>query len=73
MAARFDRPPTPPGFDASRAAERAADPHGWRFDDLRRRAVYDVIARRRDIRRFRPDRVDPDMLERILDAAHSAP
>jgi nicotinate-nucleotide--dimethylbenzimidazole phosphoribosyltransferase len=73
MAARFDRPPTPPGFDASRAAERAADPYGWRFDDLRRSAVYDVIARRRDIRRFRSDRVSPDVLGRVLEAAHRAP
>ena len=28
---RLTRPPTPAGFDPSRAAERAADPQGWRF------------------------------------------
>ena len=30
---RLRRPPTPAGFDPSRAAERAADPAGWRFAD----------------------------------------
>ena len=46
-----------PGFDASRAAERAAEPRGWRFADDARDAVHRVIAERRDIRRFRPDEV----------------
>ena len=73
MTARFTRPPTPPGFDPSRAAERAADPQRWRYDDARRQAVYDVIAERRDIRRFRPDDVDDDILQRVLAAAHQAP
>jgi nicotinate-nucleotide--dimethylbenzimidazole phosphoribosyltransferase len=67
------RPPTPAGFDASRAAERAADPHGWRFADDELEAVRRVIAERRDIRRFRPDDVPEDVLERILAAAHRAP
>ena len=52
---RLERPPTPAGFDASRAAERAADPTGWRFGEAARDAVYRVIGERRDIRRFRPD------------------
>jgi len=67
------RPPTPAGFDPSRAAERAADPRGWRFDEQRRAAVYEVIAKRRDIRRFRPDPVEDELLERVLAAAHLAP
>jgi nicotinate-nucleotide--dimethylbenzimidazole phosphoribosyltransferase len=67
------RPPTPPGFDASRAAERAADPRGWRYGDDARAAVHRVIADRRDIRRFRPDEVPGDVLRRVLDAAHRAP
>ena len=71
--AQFVRPPTPPGFDPSRAAERAADPQGWRYDDERLRAVYGVIAERRDVRRFRPDEVSEDVIERILTAAHQAP
>lgn len=70
---RFVRPPTPPGFDASRAAERAEDPRGWRYDDAAREAVHRVIAERRDIRRFRPDDVADDVLARVLEAAHRAP
>ena len=73
MSARFERPPTQPGFDRSRAAERAADPRGWRYEDDRLQAVYDVIAERRDVRRFRPDPVDEATLERVLAAAHRAP
>jgi nicotinate-nucleotide--dimethylbenzimidazole phosphoribosyltransferase len=67
------RPATPPGFDPSRAAERAADPAGWRYADEDRAAVHRVIAERRDIRRFRPDVVPEDVLRRVLEAAHRAP
>jgi nicotinate-nucleotide--dimethylbenzimidazole phosphoribosyltransferase len=70
---RLTRPPTPPGFDPSRAAERAADPRGWRFPQDQRESVYRAIAERRDIRRFRPDAVPEDVLERVLAAAHRAP
>lgn len=70
---RQQRPPIPPGFDASRAAERAADPSGWRYADAEREAVYRVIAERRDIRRFRPDDVADSTLRRVLAAAHQAP
>ena len=73
MNARFPRPPTPPGFDPSRAAERADDPQRWRYDDTRLQAVYDVIAERRDVRRFRADDVGEDVLQRVLAAAHQAP
>ncbi|WP_354700350.1 hypothetical protein DSM112329_00619 [Paraconexibacter sp. AEG42_29] len=67
------RPETPEGFDASRAAERAADPHGWRYTADERAIVHRVIAERRDIRRFRPDPVPGDVLQRVLEAAHRAP
>jgi len=70
---RMRRPPTPRGFDPSRAVERAADPRGWRFTDGDREAVHRVIAERRDIRRFRPDEVPDDVLRRVLEAAHRAP
>ena len=70
---RLKRPPTPDGFDPSRAAERAADPAAWRFDDQEREAVHRVIAERRDIRRFRPDQVPDDVIRRVLEAAHRAP
>jgi nicotinate-nucleotide--dimethylbenzimidazole phosphoribosyltransferase len=72
-AARFTRPPTPAGFDRSRAAERAADPRGWRYDDAEREIVHRVIAERRDVRRFRPDAVPDGVLQRVLEAAHRAP
>src|SRR5215469_9088954 len=70
---RFVRPPTPAGFDASRASERASDPCGWRYPDEQRSVVHRVIAERRDIRRFRPDPVPEDILRRLLEAAHRAP
>jgi nicotinate-nucleotide--dimethylbenzimidazole phosphoribosyltransferase len=70
---RLVRPPTPAGFDASRAAERAADPGGWRYPEAERAVVHRVIAERRDIRRFRPDDVPEDVLRRVLEAAHRAP
>jgi nicotinate-nucleotide--dimethylbenzimidazole phosphoribosyltransferase len=70
---RFTRPPTPAGFDRSRAAERAADPRGWRYGEAEREVVHRVIAERRDVRRFRPDAVDHDVLGRVLAAAHRAP
>jgi nicotinate-nucleotide--dimethylbenzimidazole phosphoribosyltransferase len=38
-----------------------------------REGVYQAIYRRRDVRRFRPDPVPPDVLARMLDAAHHAP
>jgi nicotinate-nucleotide--dimethylbenzimidazole phosphoribosyltransferase len=70
---RFTRPPTPPGFDASRAAERAADPRGWRYGDADLETVHRVIAERRDVRRFRPEEVGAEVLRRVLEAAHRAP
>ncbi len=70
---RIPRPPTPAGFDASRARERAADPLGWRYPAEEREVVHRVIAERRDIRRFRPDPVPDDVLDRLLLAAHQAP
>jgi len=72
-ATRLYRPATPAGHDPSRAAERAADPRGWRFDDDALATVHRVIAERRDIRRFRPDAVPDEILDRVLAAAHRAP
>jgi nicotinate-nucleotide--dimethylbenzimidazole phosphoribosyltransferase len=70
---RLLRPEVPPGFDASRAAERAADPRGWRYPEAERAVVHQVIAERRDIRRFRPEPIPDDVLQRVLAAAHRAP
>lgn len=44
-----------------------------RYDDNDRAAVYRVIAERRDMRHFRPDPVRPEVLARLLAAAHLAP
>lgn len=43
------------------------------FTHADRDAVYRTIFARRDIRRFRPDPIPEDALERILEAAHHAP
>ena len=69
----LERPPLPPGFDDSRARDRRADPGGWRFSQPELDAVWRAIGERRDIRRFRPDPLPDELLERLLVAAHSAP
>jgi nicotinate-nucleotide--dimethylbenzimidazole phosphoribosyltransferase len=46
----------------------------WMFPADQRAAVYRVIEERRDVRRgFRSDPIPPDVLERVLEAAHRAP
>jgi nicotinate-nucleotide--dimethylbenzimidazole phosphoribosyltransferase len=67
------RPLLGPAMDPSRAADRAADPAGWRLDYATRTALAEVIASRRDVRRFRPDPVPDEVVERLLTAAHRAP
>jgi nicotinate-nucleotide--dimethylbenzimidazole phosphoribosyltransferase len=59
--------------DRTAASQRRADPAGWAFPDSAREALYGVIGARRDVRRFRPDPVPADVLERVLGAAHAAP
>jgi len=59
--------------DQSSAAQRAQDPMGWRFPGAARAALYDTIGARRDVRRFRPDPVPAQVLQRVLAAAHAAP
>lgn len=65
--------PVPLVGDASSAAERAAESGDWRLSDDERRGLYSAIGARRDIRRYRPDLIDPAILRRILEAGHSAP
>ena len=65
--------PVPLIGDRTRAAERAADPRGWAFDEAGIAALHAVIDARRDIRRFRPDAVPPEVLRRVLAAGHAAP
>ncbi len=45
-------------------------PHA--FPQTKKNGVYDAIYKRRDMRHFLPDPVDPAVLGRILDAAHHA-
>jgi nicotinate-nucleotide--dimethylbenzimidazole phosphoribosyltransferase len=65
--------PVPVVGDGTSAAERAANPQSWRFGDRERRAFYDIVGARRDIRRFRPDPLEPALVERVLAAAHAGP
>ena len=53
--------------------DSAADPTTFAFPAQWRDGVYEAIRRRRDVRRFRPDPVPPELLARVLDAAHHAP
>ena len=65
--------PVPLVGDTSSAAERAADPTAWALPDDVRAALADVVAARRDVRRYRPDPVPDDVLQRVLAAGHAAP
>jgi 5,6-dimethylbenzimidazole synthase len=44
-----------------------------RFTDEEIAAVYKAIARRRDVRHFLPDPIEPALLARLLNAAHRGP
>jgi len=65
--------PTPVVGDATSALGRAAEPTAWAFSQEARSALHDIVAARRDVRRFRPDPVPEDVLTRLLSAAHAAP
>ena len=67
------RRPVPLIGDATAASQRAADPSGWALPAEVGEALHEVIAARRDVRRYRPDPVPHDALERVLTAAHRAP
>jgi nicotinate-nucleotide--dimethylbenzimidazole phosphoribosyltransferase len=65
--------PVPLIGDATSAAERAAAPDAWAFPEAARDSLYGVIAARRDVRRYRPDPVPDEVLDRVLGAGHQAP
>jgi 5,6-dimethylbenzimidazole synthase len=44
-----------------------------RYSDPECAAIYRAIYERRDMRHFLPDPIDPELLVRLLDAAHHAP
>ena len=58
-------------FDISSAAASAAPPPA--FDDHFQAQFAELIAWRRDVRRFRRDPVPAEMIERLLDLAQLAP
>jgi 5,6-dimethylbenzimidazole synthase len=43
------------------------------FSDAERAAVYRAIGERRDMRHFSGGTVEPELLQRLLEAAHQAP
>jgi nicotinate-nucleotide--dimethylbenzimidazole phosphoribosyltransferase len=65
--------PVPLIGDATSAAERAQAPDAWAFPSQDRDAFYGILRARRDVRRYRPDEVPADVLERVLAAGHAAP
>lgn len=65
--------PVPLIGDATSAAERAAQPAAWRLPEEDVHGLYAAIDARRDVRRYRPDAIPPEIVRRILEAAHSAP
>ncbi len=65
--------PVPLVGDTTSAAERAAEVGAWAFPEDEREALYAVVGARRDIRRYRPDPLDPALVHRVLAAAHQAP
>lgn len=65
--------PVPVIGDQSAASERAIDPTGWALGPEVRAALTSVLAARRDVRRYRPDPVLPELLDEVLTAGHQAP
>ncbi|MHB8575922.1 MAG: 5,6-dimethylbenzimidazole synthase [Dehalococcoidia bacterium] len=54
-------------------AEAQAESFAGRFPEWAREAVFEAIYRRRDVRRFQGKGIPPEVLRRVLDAAHHAP
>src|SRR5450755_1108575 len=65
--------PRPLIGDATSSAERASDPASWALSSATRTALAEVIAARRDVRRFRPDPVSDEIVAQVLAAGHAAP
>lgn len=63
----------PYAFNDSPAPAPMQAPAGQDFTPAERAAVYKAIMLRRDIRRFRPDPIPGDLLERLLRAGHQGP
>ncbi len=65
--------PVPLVGDRSSAAERAQDPTAWSLGPAVQDALREVVGARRDVRRYRPDPVPDDVLDRVLRSGHEAP
>lgn len=65
--------PVPVIGDQTAASERASDPTGWALGPQVRAALATALAARRDVRRYRPDPVSPELLDEVLTAGHQAP
>ena len=53
--------------------QNMSTPTMHRFSDAEISAVYKVIGERRDIRHFLPNPIEPQLMTRLLNAAHLAP
>jgi hypothetical membrane protein len=68
------RPRRPVGAPSpGRASERAGAPAGWAFGEATVAALHSVPSAHRDVRRYRPDPVPPELLRQVLAAGHQAP
>lgn len=67
------RRPVPVIGDPSAASERAGDPAGWALGPGVRAGLTTALAARRDVRRYRPDPIPPELLDEVLTAGHQAP
>jgi nicotinate-nucleotide--dimethylbenzimidazole phosphoribosyltransferase len=65
--------PVPLVGDPTSAADRSADPAGWSLGEPTVAALRTVLAARRDVRRYRPDPVPPDLLREVLTATRRRP
>ncbi|MEP7161654.1 MAG: 5,6-dimethylbenzimidazole synthase [Dermatophilaceae bacterium] len=65
--------PVPTIGDTSSAHERASDPAGWAFSAEAIAQLGQIIASRRDIRRYRPDPVPNDLVRAVIEAGHLGP
>lgn len=65
--------PIPTVGDPTSAAQRSADPTAWAFGAQAVAALHEIVAARRDVRRYRPDPVPDELLRTLLRAGHQAP
>src|SRR6202044_1677771 len=65
--------PRPLIGDATSSAERASDPASRGFPEAAPGALAGAIGAGREVRRSRPDPVEPGIITEILAAGHAAP